>query len=134
VLDFSKIQKTVITYQDVTCHESLLKKNDFILLYTGWYKKWGQKSYFNNFPVLSTEAAQWIAEFSLKGIGVDMISVDRTDTRSFPIHRIFLEKNILIIENLTALEELVGKDFTFSCFPLKIENSDGAPARAVALV
>jgi kynurenine formamidase len=45
-----------------------------------------------------------------------------------------LEKNILIIENLTALKGLVNKNFTFSCFPLKIENSDGAPARAVAVL
>ncbi len=134
VLDFSHLQKTVITYQDMACYKPLLKKSDFILLYTGWYQKWGESAYFKNFPVLSTEAATWIAEFSLKGIGVDTISVDRTDIRSFPIHRIFLEKNILIIENLTALEELLNIDFTLFCFPLKIENSDGAPARAVALV
>jgi len=134
VLDFSHIQKTVITYQDMARHKSLVEKSDFIILYTGWYQKWGEEAYFESFPVLSLEAAEWIAKFSLKGIGVDMLSVDVTDTRSFPIHRIFLEKEILIIENLTALEELVNKDFTFFCFPLKIENSDGAPARAVALV
>ena len=134
VLDFSHMQKTVITYQDMARHKSLVEKSDFIILYTGWYQKWGEEAYFESFPVLSLEAAEWIAKFSLKGIGVDMLSVDVTDTRSFPIHRIFLEKEILIIENLTALEELVNKDFTFFCFPLKIENSDGAPARAVALV
>jgi kynurenine formamidase len=134
VLDFSKMQTDVITKQDVTRHRPLLEKSDFILLYTGWYKKWAEEAYFNNFPVLSPEAAEWMAGFSLKGIGVDMISVDRADTRSFPIHRIFLKKNILIIENLTALEELVNKDFMFSCFPLKIKNSDGAPVRAVAMV
>ena len=133
VLDFSNMQKTVITCQDMARHKSVLEKSDFIILYTGWYQKWGEEAYFKNFPVLSLEAAEWIAKFSLKGIGVDMISVDQTDTRSFPIHRIFLEKNILIIENLTALEGLVNKNFTFFCFPLKIENSDGAPARAVAV-
>jgi len=134
VLNFSNIKKTIITYHDMARHKSRVEKSDFIILYTGWYQKWGEEAYFENFPVLSLEAAEWIAKFSLKGIGVDMISVDVTDTRSFPIHRIFLEKEILIIENLTALEELVNKDFTFFCFPLKIENSDGAPARAVALV
>jgi len=134
VLDFSNIQKPVITCQDMIHHKSLVEKSDFIILYTGWYQKWGEEAYFKNFPVLSLEAAEWIAKFSLKGIGVDMISVDVTDTRSFPIHRIFLEKEILIIENLTALEGLINKDFTFFCFPLKIENSDGAPARAVALI
>ncbi|MBW1899751.1 MAG: cyclase family protein [Deltaproteobacteria bacterium] len=134
VLDFSHIQKTVITYQDLARYEPLLIKSDFILLFTGWYKKWGEAAYLKNFPALSIEAAEWIANFSLKGIGVDMISVDQTDTRNFPIHRIFLKKNILIIENLTALKELVNIDFTFFCFPMKVENSDGAPVRAVAQV
>ena len=97
-------------------------------------KKWGETSYYENYPVLSPDAADWIANFSLKGIGVDMISVDGTDSRDFPIHRIFLQKRILIIENLTSLEILVNRHVTFFCPPVKIENSAGAPARAFAVV
>ena len=42
------------------------------------------------------------------------------------------EKDIVNIENLKNLN-LCGTDlFWFSCFPLKVENCDGSPIRAVA--
>jgi len=63
-----------------------------------------------------------------------MISIDREGTPDFPIHRILLDQNILIIENLTNLQGLPRKGFSFSCLPLKFENADGSPVRAVAVV
>lgn len=44
----------------------------------------------------------------------------------------FKECDIVNIENLKNLE-LCGDDlFWFSCFPLKLDNCDGSPIRAVA--
>ena len=40
---------------------------------------------------------------------------------------------MIIIENLTGLEQLMNKEFWFSCFPLKIEEGDGSPVRACAI-
>lgn len=114
-------------------HQHLFKANDFILLRTGWDRYWGQESYFGGYPVLSVEAALWIRSFGLKGIGVDMISVDRTDTIDLVIHKILLERSILI-ENLTGLDQLPPSGFTFCCFPLKLRKADGSPVRAVALL
>ena len=46
--------------------------------------------------------------------------------------KLFRDCDIVNIENLKNLD-LCGSDlFWFSCFPLKIENSDGSPIRAVA--
>ena len=42
------------------------------------------------------------------------------------------EKEIINIENLKNLDECVSGLFTFICLPIKIADSDGAPARAVA--
>jgi len=41
---------------------------------------------------------------------------------------------MVIIENLARLEPLIGKEFIFSCLPLKIVDADGSPIRAVAIV
>jgi kynurenine formamidase len=132
-LDFSAIDRDVIVKEDFTPHLALLKKAEFILLYTGWSAKWGSDSYFTGFPVLSEEAANWLSGFGLKGVGIDAISLDRVGTEDFPVHKAFLSKSTVIIENLTNLEPLLGKCFDFYCFPLRFADGDGSPVRAVAI-
>lgn len=106
---------------------------DFVLFYTGWCHKWGKPDYFLNFPVLSLEAADYLQRQEIKGVGIDTISVDPVHSTDFIIHKVFLQNNIVIIENLTNLQDLSGKKFILSCFPLKIASSDGSPVRAVAI-
>jgi arylformamidase len=65
---------------------------------------------------------------------MDAISADGAESVTFPIHTILLERDIVIIENLTNLRALPDNEFVFCCFPLKIEKADGSPVRAVALV
>lgn len=105
--------------------------SDFVLFRTGWDKKWGTEDYFSGFPLLSEDALKWLCNFKIKGIGFDCISADPVDSCDLPNHRIILDKNIIIIENLCNLEQLEGQHFVFSCLPLKIKNADGSPVRAV---
>ena len=65
---------------------------------------------------------------------MDVISVDAEGSKRFPIHKRLLGRNIVIIENLTGLENINREQFIFSCFPLKFEDADGSPVRAVAMV
>jgi kynurenine formamidase len=123
-----------IELSDLMTFKNILERKEFILLHTGWGKYWGKDDYFKGYPILTKEAANWLASFELKGIGIDMISIDSPDTIEMQIHKIFLGKNTVIIENLANLTELAGKDFTLSCFPLKIDHSDGSPVRAVAII
>ena len=134
VADFTGIHSAEIKPDDLFPYEMQIQKTDFLLLHSGWYKKWNTTEYLTDYPVLTAEAATWLAGFPLKGVGVDMISVDRTDTDTYPIHRIFLQKEILIVENLTNLAELPDMIFTFLCFPLKIQDADGSPVRAAAMI
>lgn len=114
--------------------EKLIRESDFVLFHTGWSQYWGKDRYFSGFPVLSVEAASWLTGFSLKGIGVDMISVDENGSEDFTIHKILLEQELIIVENLARLETLDTKRFLFSCFPIKFKEADGSPVRAVAIV
>jgi len=133
VIDLTAVTKPEIHLTDLQSHEFLFESSEFILLHTGWSRFWGQDNYFRGFPVLSGEAALWIGNFKLKGLGVDNPSVDRADTTDFPIHKILLER-MLIIENLTNVEKLPETGFLFSCFPLKLAGVDGSPVRAAAVV
>lgn len=134
VVDLKSMNGRIIDIAVLKPCEDLMRQVDFVLLNTGWSDLWNDEGYFKGYPVLSPEAAEWISEFGLKGLGTDMISVDREGTPDFPVHRILLEQNILIIENLTNLEALPRVIFSFSCFPLKFENADGSPVRAIAVV
>lgn len=111
-----------------------LEETEFVLIRTGWSRYWGEDKYFENFPVLSLEAADCLSSYPLKAIGLDVISADPVDETTLPRHRYFLKNNICIVENLILPESLPCKDFYFSCFPLKIREADGSPVRAVAYI
>jgi kynurenine formamidase len=114
--------------------ENQLKNIDFLLIHTGWSRYWGTDNYFSNFPVLTPEAAEWVAGIGLKGIGFDAISADSADTRTYPIHKILLGSDMVIVENLANLDQLHGGAFEFSCFPLYFQQADGSPIRSVASI
>ena len=106
----------------------------FVLFHTGWDRHWGSPAYFEGFPVLTLEAAEWLAARGLKGVGWDAISVDPVGVTEFPNHLALFRAGVISIENLTGLEPLIGQRFLFSCLPLKLENADGCPVRAMAIV
>lgn len=132
VIDCTSISSGEISLDYIKDHEKNLKNADFVLIKTGWSKYWGRDEYFNPFPYLSIEAAEYLIGFNLKGIGVDTISIDDFMTKDFPVHYKLFKHNMIIIENLTNLESIDEEIFTFSCLPLKYENADGSPVRAAA--
>jgi kynurenine formamidase len=134
VLDVRGAPGNVITIEMLKPFLSVITECEFLLLFSGLSRYWGTHSYFANYPVLSTDAAQWLSGFHLQGIGVDMISVDAPDTAGFPIHRSLLQNGLIIIENLTGLLSLLHTTFHFCCFPLKIFRGEASPVRAVAVV
>ncbi|WP_313019444.1 cyclase family protein [Acetoanaerobium noterae] len=123
-----------ITLPDLIDYERFIENSDFVIFYTGWSKYWGSDQYFDNFPVLEHDAAKWLSNFKLKGIGIDAISIDAVDTVDFDNHYVFLNQNFIIIENLTNLSEIPEKQFTFSALPLKTFDADGSPTRAIAML
>jgi kynurenine formamidase len=111
-----------------------IRSSEFILLHTGWSRYWGTPQYFSRFPVMSEEAASYLASFRLKGIGCDAISFDPVDSESLPVHHILLSSGLILIENLVNLEKLSESGFIFSCLPLRIKDGDGSPVRAVGIM
>ena len=106
---------------------------DFLLFRLGWDKKWGTDAYFGDYPCIDGEVLDYILAGRYKGIGFDVIGLDPIADADLPRHKaLFRDTDIVNIENLKDLE-LCGEDlFWFSCFPLKLEDCDGSPIRAVA--
>ncbi|MCK5312042.1 MAG: cyclase family protein [Desulfobacteraceae bacterium] len=134
LLNTDHMQSRTIGLKELKPHESIISQVDFLIIYTGWSRYWGDDKYFSNYPVLSLKAAQWLGNFNLKGLGLDTISADTVDTQNYPVHKTFLQNDTIIIENLKHLNKLPYNQFAFSCFPLNFEKADGSPVRAVAYI
>lgn len=134
VVDAARCIGREIETDDIKASVTDISAVDYILINTGWADKWGCEKYLKDYPVLSEQAARWLAAQDLKGVGVDAASVDKAAGAGCDIHKILLERKILIIENLVNLELLPGKPFCFAALPLPLKDADGAPARVMAVL
>ena len=106
---------------------------DFLLFYTGWGQYWGKPEYFGNYPCVTNQVVDFLIQTGKKGVGLDTISLD--PIASLTLHRQLLSTNkTVIIENLCNLDKLPQGLFTFCALPLRYENADGSPIRAVAIL
>ena len=122
-----------ITMEQLRPYGEKVNEADFLLFYTGWDSRWGTEAYFGDYPCVDDAVLDHILAGDYKGIGFDVIGLDPIADGNLTRHKkLFREKDILNIENLNRLG-LCGKElFWFGCFPLKLENCDGAPVRAMA--
>ena len=106
---------------------------DFLLFRLGWDERWGTDAYYGDYPCIDDSVIEYILAGDFKGIGFDVIGLDPIADEDLTRHKkLFKEKDIINIENLCNLGSCGTELFWFSCFPLKITDCDGSPARAVA--
>jgi arylformamidase len=106
-----------------------IRSGDIVLFHTGLSKIYHDPKYFE-YPEIPEGIANYLVEKKVKMVGVDMASPDHPP---YKIHKILLGADILIIENLTNLSDLAGKEFTVYALPLKLQI-DGSPARVIAQI
>lgn len=134
VLDVSDLPpRSVITADYLREQNGTIRSADFVLFYTGWERKWGTGAYYDDdFPVPDQEAAKYLVSCGLKGVGTDALSVDTLRDQQFLAHKTLLDGGLVILESL-CLKKVVGRtDLMLFALPLKFENADGAPVRAIA--
>jgi arylformamidase len=83
-----------------------------------------------NFRAVSADTIQLLADHGVKLIGVDTASVDPATSKSLPAHMACRKNNIIILENL-LLDHVEPGDYELMALPLKFENLDASPVRAV---
>jgi arylformamidase len=107
-----------------------IQSGDIVLFYSGVSDVYPDPSYLESYPAMPQPVAQYLADKQVSMVGVDMSSVDH---EAFIAHTILLKNDILIIENLTNLRRLEGREFTVYALPIKLQV-DGAPARVIAQI
>lgn len=102
---------------------------DILLIMTGFSEKSHLPEYFEQYPEIDKDFAKMAVEIGVRMVGMDTPSPDRPP---FTVHKLLLEKGILIIENLTNLASLIGiKDFEVIALPAKF-HTEAAPVRVIA--
>lgn len=109
------------------------KLADFLLFNLGWDKRWNLDTYFNDYPCIDDTVLEFILNSNFKGIGFDVMGLAPLCDENLNRHKaLFKDTDIVNIENLTNLDQCGNDLFWLSCFPLKIENCEGFPIRAIA--
>ena len=103
-------------------------KGDIVLVCFGWSSEFGQDEYYENYPEITEALAKHLFDIGISVIGMDTPSPDRAP---YSVHKILFKQDILIIENLTNLEQLIGKKFEVVALPAKLQT-EAAPCRVVA--
>jgi kynurenine formamidase len=105
-----------------------------VLVRTGWDRHFGTERYGVDAPFLTGAAAQWLADQGAALVGIDSVNIDDTRGGERPAHSGLLAAGIPVVEHLTGLGQLVGREFRFFAIPPKVTGFGTFPVRAFALV
>lgn len=122
--------KKRITAHDLAPHQQAISQTPKVILNTGWAQNWGESRYFTDYPPLTEDAARFLVDCAIELIGIDTPSVDYSP---YDAHFVLLGNDVLIVENLTNLDQIGQPLFEFAAIPLKITGRDGSPVRAIAV-
>lgn len=108
-----------------------LKKGERILFKTrNSRRSWKTDAFDEDFIYISKEGAQHLVDCGIQTVGIDYLSVGGFKKDGVETHQILLGAKMWIIEGLNLAKIKPGK-YDLICLPVKVLNSDGAPARAV---
>lgn len=105
-----------------------LKKGEFLILKT---RNSFSEEFDPEFVYLEGEAAKFIAEMGVRGVGIDSLGIERGQ-EGHPAHRALLEKGIVIMEGL-RLKDVPAGEYVLMALPLNIRGVEALPARAVLI-
>ncbi len=78
---------------------------------------------------VTIEAARLLLQAGAGLVGIDAPSID---SQPYPVHRLLLERDVLIVEDLRGLDRLGAGPVDCAFLPLALTGTDGAPIRAIA--
>ena len=109
---------------------------------TGWEAYWGDPARYRNpnsegemrFPGFSPEAADYLLEKGISGIGIDTLSPDGSNNRKFPVHEKILGAKKYILENLANLDKMPPIGAFAIAFPPRVGGATESVCRVAGLI
>ena len=154
-----------ITGEELEKAKPKIESGDFVVINTGWHKYWRQNNYvyFNHYPGLVADGAEWLIKKKVKAVAGTWGALDhplahiplaekmpwlykeyvretgKDPDKEFPIyepcHYLLLKNGIVGYENAGGdVDEVTGKRVTLAGFGPRCELADGCFVRLVAIV
>ena len=139
----------LLSVEDVRSWESQygqIPDGAIVIMHTGWARFWPDVHMYLgsttpsdvttlHFPGFSQEAAEFLVrERRINGVGIDTASIDRGQSRDFPVHRVINGAGKYGLENIATLDRLPPSGATLIALPMKIRGGSGGPVRIVAVL
>jgi arylformamidase len=93
---------------------------------------WAQDEFVEDYVYFSTEAARYLAARRPACVGIDYLSVGGFHLNGTEVHEALLGVGILLIEGLD-LRAVEPGAWTLVCLPLRLAETEAAPARAILM-
>jgi arylformamidase len=107
-----------------------IRTGERILLKTRNSSTWAEPGFHEDFVHLATEAAVYLASLPVRCLGVDYLSVGGFHRNGTPVHQALLGAGVWLIEGLD-LSAVEPGDHDLICLPLRFEDAEASPARAL---
>lgn len=150
-LDLSDIEpEGTITVPRLEEFEEHINEDEVVMLHIGWNQHYGlTPEYLFEFPALTGDAAQWLANRNVKAVGTEGASVGgwvdevpahgpATDVHPAESHLPLLENDILPVEEVRHLDKVLQGAETRRAFffypPLNFNGTSGSMVRAFAFL
>lgn len=133
LIKITKASDELITANEIEASNVRILEGDSIVFSTLWENEVNNDHYFSHSPGLSEDAAEYLINKKVNAVCIDSPSIDRGSDSNFPVHKLLLNKEILIVENLCNLSEINSQNFTLIMIPLKLSGASGSPIRAIAI-
>lgn len=130
VVDVTGIDHKEILPSDLT--DIPITKGSRILFKTGNYRFIKKSVFPDSYVSLSLEAAQVLVQKGIFLVGIDFLGIEKRKNPGHPVHTTLLKAGIVNVEGLDLSEVPAGK-YQLMCLPIKVKDSDGAPARVVLI-
>ena len=106
-----------------------------VLISTGWDRHWRTPEYGSGrHPFLTDAAAAFLVDANPALVGIDSLNIDDTADLSRPAHTRLLAAGIPIVEHLTNLGAVAGREFRFFAVPPPVKGMGSFPVRAFAIL
>jgi kynurenine formamidase len=130
---------------DVTAWESKhgrIPAGALVILNTGWHTRFDDpRRYINmddrrvmHFPGYGKESTALLVERDVAGIAIDTLSIDHGASKDFAAHKVMLQADKYMIENLANLDTLPPTGASVVVGVLPVQEGSQAQARVFALL
>ena len=135
ILDFTdKGKNGLIAKEDLQQHSKNLEPGARVLLKTGWDKNFKPAVFYEDFPCLAPDAAQYLVSRKIRLLGMDTPSPSPIEDPDQVIHKTLLGAGIVLLEALKNLISIDRNECELIVLPPPFKNFSGAPCRVVAVV